>query len=42
VIDVPAGDSFAFSTSMMHAQTDAARGFSDTTQAAGGVLVGVM
>jgi hypothetical protein len=42
VIDVPAGDTFAFSTSMMHAQTDASRGFSDTTQAAGGVLVGVM
>ena len=42
VIDVPAGATFAFSTSMMRVQTDASRGFSDTTQAAGGVLVGVM
>jgi len=42
VIDVPAGNTFAFSTSMMRVQTDASRGFSDTTQAAGGVLVGVM
>lgn len=42
VIDVPAGATFAFSTSMMRVQADASRGFSDTTQAAGGVLVGVM
>lgn len=42
VIDVTAGNTFAFGSSMMRAETDASRGFSDTTQAAGGVLVGVM
>lgn len=42
VLDVPAGDAFTFGSSMMHAEVDADRGFSDTAQAAGGVLVGVM
>lgn len=42
VIDVPEGDAFTFSSSMMHSEVDADRGFSDTTQATGGALVGVM
>lgn len=40
VIDVPEGDAFAFSTSMFRVISDST-GFSDETQAAGGVLVGV-
>lgn len=42
VVDVPAGDTFAFSSSVDEAESDTDRGFSDTSRAAGGVLVGVL
>ena len=42
VVDVPSGDTFAFSTLTTRSLTASARGFSDTSGASGGQLVGVV
>lgn len=42
LIDVPSGDTFAFSSTGDTPEASATRGFSDTTMVAGGKLVGVV
>ena len=42
VVDVPSGDTFAFSTLSTRAISASARGFSDTSRLTGGQLVGVL
>ena len=42
VVDVPAGSTFAFATSIDEPEADTDRGWSDTSRLVGGVLVGVM